>query len=398
MLLSTSACAGHSTKTKPATPAANTNLFPAAQAWIQDLEDPPTSPLVADQTHVFLAVERHIRAFERETGNPSWTADLSSRFPLALLGNSLYVLTDDSIVELDPSSGTTRRRAPLPASPSAGMAWTDATIVVPVSPSRLIAWRTTDLQQLWARVLPAAIPLAPLIVGETVLAALDDSHVTALRSSDGSEGWTTTIAGTPRALVTTGSLAVVASSDRYIYALSVATGAFAWPTPRKSSLDIVGLLIDDARVYVVGLDNAVRAYDHRGGLKWRKAIETRPTAAPTLSASGILIAGVDYTLTLVALKEQPALLGTYTLPDLSKVTTPPVVINGAGDDHVEVIVATQDGLIGLKRKPLPEDDKPADGKTSAEGTTPDAAVPGTAKPAAGGLVASPEATAPGGAK
>src|SRR5262249_39992226 len=112
-------------------------------------------------------------------------------------------------------------------------------------------------------------------------------------------------------------------------------------------------------------------------------------------ASGILIAGVDYTLSLVALKEQPTLLGTYMLPDLSKVTTPPVVINDAGDDHVEVIVATQDGLIGLKRKPFPKDDKDRDGKSPAEGTPSDAAVPGSAKPAAGRQVGSPEPAATG---
>jgi outer membrane protein assembly factor BamB len=379
VMLSTTACAGHSTKPKSPAPASPAGLFPAEQAWIQDLDDPATSAAVANQTRVFLPVVGHVRAFARETGEPAWTIDLDTRWPLALLGNSLYALTEDSIVEIDPASGTTRRRALLPASPTAGMAWTDDMMVVAVSPSSLIAWRTTDLQQRWARDLPAAIPIAPLIVGDTVVAALDNGRVTALRSSDGVERWSTTTAGAPRALVATRSLAVVASSDRYIYALNAETGTFAWPTPRKSSLDVVGLLIDDARVYVVSLDNTVRAYDHRGGLKWRKAIDTRPTAAPTLSASGILIAGVDYTLTLVALKDQPAVLGTYTLPDLSKVTTPPVVLDGAGTDQVDVIVATQNGLIGLKPKPLPKDDKEPNEKVPAEGTKPEATVPAPAK-------------------
>jgi outer membrane protein assembly factor BamB len=370
MMLSMVACAGHSTKSKSPTPATNGNLFPAEQAWIQDLDAPATSPPIANQRQVFLAVERHVRAFDRDTGEPSWTADVVTRWPLALLGNSLYALTDDSIVEIDPASGATRRRAPLPAPPTAGMAWTGEMVVVGVSPSGLIAWRTTDLQRIWAQVLPAALRIAPLIVGDTIVAALDNSCVTTLRSSDGGERWTTTIAGTPRALVATRSLAVVASSDRYIYALDTATGTYAWPTPRKSSLDVVGLLMDDARVYVVGLDNTVHAYDHRGGLKWRQAIDTRPTAPPTLSASGILIAGVDYTLTLVALA-QPAVLGTYTLPDLAKVTTAPVVLADAGTGHVEVIVATQNGLIGLKRKPPPKDDKAAGTGAPAEGTVPE---------------------------
>jgi hypothetical protein len=133
---------------------------------------------------------------------------------------------------------------------------------------------------------------------------------------------------------------------------------------------------------VADLDNTVRAYGHGGHQKWKKVIDTRITARPRLTEHGILLVGANSTLMLLTLK-QGAMLGTYALPELAVVTMPPAVIAGSGTEHVEVIVTTQDGLIGLKRKPPPEETSDKDGTPLEDGkagsagaaTTPAVATP-----------------------
>jgi hypothetical protein len=357
------ACAGHSTKPKAPPPATAVSFFPAEEAWVRDLDGPATAPAAADNARAYVPFADHIRAFDRESGEPTWTADVTTRWPLALLGTSLYALTESSITELDAASGAVRKRMPLPAAPTAGMAWTRDTLVVPLASSSLAAWRITDVQPYWTMHLPAPTHVAPAIAADTVFAALEDSRVAALKLSDGAERWTTTIGGTPREIVAGKDLAVVASSDRFVYALKASSGKLAFP--RRSALDVIGVLIDDDHVYVVDLDNTIRAYAHSGHQKWKKVIDTRVTAPPRMTEHGILLVGANSTLMLIGV--QGAALGTYSLPELAVVTMPPAVIAGSADntEHVELFVTTQDGLLGLKRKPLPPD-AGTDGKTATD--------------------------------
>jgi outer membrane protein assembly factor BamB len=378
-------CAGHSTKREaPAAPPQRTLLFPADMAWTRPLEQAPTAALTADRTHVFLPLENRVLAFDRETGDTAWAADVATRWPVAPADRAIYALTSDRIVQLDPMNGSITGQSALPGTPT-GPATRDGDVfIIPIAPTSVMAWHVRESRVIWTRTLPAEAQLQPVVTGNTVFAALADGHVAALTIADGSVQWMTKLTGTPRMLAASPAVVVVGSSDRMLYVLRPATGALGW-NPRTIVSDIVGVAADEKRVYVGALDNTVRAFDAAHGAQlWKAVVETRLIAPPLMAAEGLLVACADSRLIILA----PATgrpQGTHTLPARNILRGAPLVLDDRQTDHVALVAAFVDQLIALKPKPpapeTPASDKPTGDDASAKtpATTP-AATPATPSP------------------
>jgi outer membrane protein assembly factor BamB len=360
-------CAGHSTKREP--PSAATpqrTLFPAELAWSRDVEEAPTATPTADRTHVFVPLEKRVLAFDRETGDTAWAADVATRWPLIPVGRTIYALSNDRLVQLDAATGAVVEQAELPGTPTGPAAQGEDVLIIPIAPASLVAWHIRESRVIWNQTVPAATQLKPVLVGDTVFAALTDDHVTALALADGANQWTTKLTGTPRVLAASRTVVLVGSSDRLLYALRPATGALNW-TIRAVS-DIIGANADEARVYVTTLDNTVRAFDAtHGGRRWKTVVDTRPTVPPQMTMDGLIVAGADSRLLLLATATGRK-AGTHALPDTTIVRDPPVVLEGREADHVAMVVMLGGPLggqiVGIRPKP-PEPEKPAAGDKAA---------------------------------
>jgi outer membrane protein assembly factor BamB len=375
------ACAGHSTKREapPRTPSQRP-LFPADVAWTRAMEQPPAAPPTADRTHVFVPIEARILAFDRETGESAWAADVATRWPVIPAGGAVYVLTTDRVVELDPATGAVGGQADLPGTVIGPAARDGDVLIIPIAPTSLIAWDVRRARMLWNHTLPAAAQLQPVVIGPTVYAALADGHVAALRVDDGSEQWMTKLTGVPRALAASSAVVAVGSSDRIVYALRPATGALKWPL--KAVADLVGVAADDRRVYVAALDNTVRAFDavHGGAQRWKALVDTRPVVPPQITPDGLLIAGADSRLIILAAATGRT-SGTHDLPELRILEASPLVLSDREADRVAVVVTVVDQMIGIRPKPpAPEKSTTGDGSASTPAASPAGATPAAPTP------------------
>src|SRR5678816_1012729 len=108
-------CAGHSTKREPPAPASSQRaLFPADLVWTRVMEEPPAASPTANRTHIFLPLEGRVLAFDRETGDTAWAADVSTRWPLIPVGDAVYAFANDRLVQLDAMTGSLVSQTTLP--------------------------------------------------------------------------------------------------------------------------------------------------------------------------------------------------------------------------------------------------------------------------------------------
>jgi outer membrane protein assembly factor BamB len=355
-------------------------VFPADLAWMRPVDDAAAAP-TADRSHIYLPLAHRIVAFDRETGETAWEADVATRWPIETAGDSAFALTASGLVELAAPTGAITRRIDLPAPPAGAMTREGDLFIIPMSPAGLVAWHIRESRIIWTATLPAPVQLKPLVSGNMVVAALADGRVTALRLGDGVEHWTATLTGTPRSLACSRTVVVVGTSDRIAYVLAAANGGFRAPHP--SVAEIVGAAATDQRVFVAALDNTVRAFDaSHGAQQWKTVTETRLTMPPQLTPEGLLLTGADSVLLMLS-ERTGKVIGTQMLPQLTIVATPPLLLadRDKEKESVAVVVMTRAGeLLGYKPKPL-EKPKATEKPTSdAEGQAPTTAPAAPAAP------------------
>src|SRR5678816_2263586 len=118
------------------------------------------------------------------------------------------------------------------------------------------------------------------------------------------------------------------------------------------------------RVYVAALDNTVRAFDvARGAQRWKTVVETRLTVPPQMTANGLLIAGADSRLIVLAVATGRT-SGSHTLPSLRILNGAPLVMDDREPDRVALVVTLVGQMIGIKPKP-PELEKPSSEKLTS---------------------------------
>ena len=387
-------CAGHSTKhDRPAKPSPIPPLFPAEVVWQRtlDLDQSAVAAATADHTRVYLPLDDQLLAIDRDTGETAWAAKVITPWPVELVGESAYVLTDTTLVELDASTGAQRRQHALPGSPSAAMTRAGDVLLIPVAPQNLVAWQIRESRIVWNQKLPTASPLPAVVTGDQVFVALSDNRLTAVRLEDGVERWTTTLTGTPRALGASHTVAAVGTSDRALYVLNPSTGKLKYHWPLVA--DIVGLTLDDKHVYVAALDNNIKAFNPlHGAQQWKAVMETRLTIPPQLTSAGLLISGSDAVLTMLSTASGMK-VGTYDLKDASSrglppiLGVPPLVFSDRDADkdkeRVAAVLVTRLGrIVGIRPKPpvtpaKPGEAQPGETAKPEETPTPAAVPPGS---------------------
>jgi outer membrane protein assembly factor BamB len=134
------------------------------------------------------------------------------------------------------------------------------------------------------------------------------------------------------------------STSNEIYAFDPERGRLVWKF--RFGGDVVGIAATNDVVFVVSLDNLVRALNRSNGNQiWKRALTTRPIAAPQVFDGGVAVAGAESMATFNSKTGAP--IGTYEAPNL--IQGQPLVDSTPTPFAVSVLTVTRDGrAIGLR--------------------------------------------------
>lgn len=196
-------------------------------------------------------------------------------------GEAIYAFTHDGTAAWHIQSGTLT--APLLARDG----W-----IIAASETRVTAYRAADGTRVWQRDGGTARQRAS-IEGNRLYVPIEDGRLLAVDLATGTPQWEHRFKGALTEVLPFADRVYVGSTDRYFYCLDEGDGSIAWRVVIGTALR--GKPAGDAqRVYVVALDNQLRAYDrHNGALRWPlRGVPFRSSGGPIVLGSMILVAGL----------------------------------------------------------------------------------------------------------
>lgn len=274
---------------------ASASVLPATTVWTVELPSTPLAGGSIDAKHVYVSLTSgRVVALARSSGNVVWSQEVSTSWPPLPREGSVYLATPAALDERDAASGRPIRRVPLPAPPTGPMTLAGELLLVPIEPHQLIAVRLIDGQIQWTASLGAESRL-PGAVDHDVAAvyqALDDGQVVALSLATGAPLWRAT--GLGRGLtspVAARRRVFVGSASNLFFALDAGSGRQVWY--RSAGGDVIGAATIDDLVYYASLDNTLQAVSRdSGNTRWIRTLTTRPTSAPQVAGSELIVFGI----------------------------------------------------------------------------------------------------------
>jgi outer membrane protein assembly factor BamB len=338
----------------------DTAFLPLEQGWLIALPSAPSAPGALDADRVYIPLQsKWLVALDRKTGVEAWTRDLDVVWPPVVSDGGVFVAARDGIHRLDPETGDTQQVATLPAPPTAPMTTAGSQILIPLESRALLALRT-DGQILWQTRLDAvALTRAAAGANGVAYLALSDARVMAVALTDGRVLWSKQLEGTLSEPTAAGQRVFVGSTNKVFYALQAESGKREWYVPTGH---VVGSVADEKTVYVLSLDNRIRALNRtNGNVRWQAPADIRAVSPPQLVDGALLVTGVRPTLaTFDAKTGMP--LGTFALEanlehaihDGTSLISPT-----AAPDSASAVLVMRDGrVLGLRRATKPAEKEP----------------------------------------
>lgn len=345
-------------------------LLPAVQQWVATLDDQPTAPGAMDDQRVYVPLApARVVALSRETGDKVWVReDVESRWPPVVIGDTLYLVSVNTIVALDSLTGKDKWSAPFEHELSAPLIAFHAPapgkvegpaasggdgLLAIADKGVLLSLSKDDGRVLWMRDLGVASRFAPATDGTRALVALDDSRAVAVRLSDGRVEWEQKLDGMLNQPAVAHDRFFVGTNTNMLYALDDDSGRIAWKW--KAGGDVIGTTGDvKSGAYYASLDNVLRAVNRgNGNQRWIKEIPARPLLPPQTYGYGdgkfweevVVLTGATSEIDAFAAKTGKA-VGTYQPP--SDLEGPPLIDSDLKPYRVAMVVITRDGrAIGL---------------------------------------------------
>jgi outer membrane protein assembly factor BamB len=273
-------------------PQPHDTIFPLATRWSIDVGGPPVvgaSP-IADEHGVYVALRSgHIASYDLDAGRERWRKPVTAAHPLAADGGLLFVATDETIEVHRSDDGalvwetTGTTTAPLLA--RAG--W-----LIALADGKVRAFRATDGTRIWEHDVGPATE-RPAIEGDQLYVPVTDGRVIALNVTNGDVLWERRLGGVPEAPFATGDRLYVGASDRYFYCLDASNGEIEYQWRIGTALQ-GSAAADSSFVFIVALDNVVRALDRgNGNQRWKHALARRPATGPFVIGSSVLVASAS---------------------------------------------------------------------------------------------------------
>lgn len=233
-------------------------------------------------------------ALDRETGVTAWAVALSTALAPVTSGSVLVAGSADAVVGLDPATGAQRWSAPTEADPARAIGLSpDGRTVIVVGRARVQALRTDTGAELWRRDLATTDDALRLAIDrEAAYLTTGGGRLVSISMHDGGGRWDREFPGTLSQPVVIGGRVFVGSSANAFHALDAATGKVQWTW--RTGGDVIGAAGDERYVYLVGLDNVLKAINRGNGhQRWKQALTTRPVAPPVVLPGHVVVAGID---------------------------------------------------------------------------------------------------------
>ncbi len=273
---------------RAALPASERGPFPLALRWSIDLAAPPlagASP-VADPDRVYIATTGGmVVAYDATDGHERWRRQLLGSQPLIVDAGLVFAATASAIHALRAEDGSTVWESPVAATaPSLAHAgW-----LIAVAGKEIVALRTADGSRVWHNEVGESVS-QPAIDGDRLFVSLTNKQVVALSVPSGAPLWERELDGVPESPFATNDRVYVGASDRRFYCLKQQNGEVEW-TQRIGSAPVGHAAADRSHLYVVALDNVLRAYDRgNGNQRWTHPLKRRAATGPEVLGSMVLV-------------------------------------------------------------------------------------------------------------
>lgn len=271
---------------------ANDVTFPLEVRWSSALPAPPAFAPAFDDEQAYLSLKTtRLVALRLKDGTAAWAVDCPMTAPPAA-GDGLVFAGSDGLIEARTGAdGRARWRRPVKGT-VVSLHWDTGWLIASLDAGPLLAIRATDGQVIWERDLGSPLHSPPAPAGDRVYLPLNDGRLVALSLTTGDEIWTTKFAEPVVGLLPVGDRLFVASRDNQLHALKISDADADWSW--RTGADLIGApVLDERRVYFLGLDNVLRGHNRNNGtMQWRRTLPMRPFAGPILSGQMIIVAGV----------------------------------------------------------------------------------------------------------
>jgi len=264
-------------------------LFPLEPAWTTPLPAAPVSGPAMDQARVYVPLaDGTLTAADRDSGELLWSVPADVALAPVCAEDVVVAAGPRQIAGFDAASGATRWTGALDGPPAWLVAAGDVAVVA--VGRRVQAYTVSTGRGRWSRELSAPVRIAPAVSGARIAVADDSGAITLIDLDAGTVVWTRVLADRPGAMAMTADRVFV-GANREFRALAAADGATRWLW--RTGGDVSGARADGDRVFVVTLDNLVRALDaDSGNQHWKATLSTRPAGAPLLLTNLVVVAGV----------------------------------------------------------------------------------------------------------
>lgn len=264
--------------------------LPDVPRWSVSSVGPPAgAPVIAGSVIVVPLQGGALAAHHLDDGREIWKSELAAEKPLASDDARVYIAAGEAIHALDADTGQVAWRVPAggppTAAPLAHAGW-----VIFAAAGELIAVRATDGHVIWRQQL-GAIEFRPALDGDLLIAPLVDGNVVAADVQTGAVRWKCDLKSSPTEPFVVGGRVYVGTANKWFYSLHASNGRidYRW---NVGAVVMGRPAVDQRHVYVVALDNVLRALDRgSGALRWRVGLIYRPATGPVVLGGYVMVPG-----------------------------------------------------------------------------------------------------------
>ena len=381
-------------------------LLPGEQAWIITLPATPAAAGAMDAEHVYVPLQNvatmvegervvkagsaTITAVARETGATRWAAAIETVIPPVVDDGRLFVAASTGIHALDAATGKALWSMPLDARVRAPMLIRGNLLLALIEPDQLLAVRLDTREVAWR----AAVGAGQVLMNADQRAAYvttPDGRLLCVMLADGSLQWQRQLSGTLGPPAVGRDLVLVGSTTDSLWAFDSESGDQKWVWARRVfGGDVLGADVDDEVIYVVSLDNILRALNRNGNQKWKAELATRPVFPPRAFFGTVAVTGLARSVsTFLATDGMPVAMWAPPPPGDAEMEGPPLIDEHLKPFSVAMVVIFRDGrVVGIRPaamtfpEPVAAPLKVAPGRTLPPERLPGAPLPPPVAPAA----------------
>jgi len=365
------ALCGSELRGQPGSPSAP--LFPARSVWTIPLGAPLNAPPLFSATRAYFALgDGRVDAYDLLTSKRLWTIPRTVTTRPALGDGLVFVAERESLLALRESDGTTVWQQTLPEPLAVPIVWDNGWLITASQSGVVAAIRAVDGTVIWQQNVDSPPSAVPALAADRVYVPTVDQRIMALQVKTCELLWTRSLGGTLLSVLAFDDRVYIGSTDNFLYCLLPRDGGINWQW--RTGADLVGLpAVDERRLYVVSLDNVLRALDRRSGSqRWLRALPLRPTTGAVRAEDQLIVSGVSPMLRAYAIHDGRP-MGQMDAP--GDLAAPPHVVQS--EQQTTLIVLTRDVAKGTIMTALVRAEKAAAEKNGEKTPSPELPVPGS---------------------